>query len=295
MKQQEHRNKLGLILFQAGNNIVISNILIQGSILSESKHMNPVSGNSGPPQPLPILLQCNPSLLALGLLLSGLLAPGVDLLRQDLPRFDPGEALFVFPAVKLERLVTALVFRPEGDGPHVLAGAALLVKDPITVFGIRPPLDSKISAAVLAHPQAGLPLHALPEMEVNDAVDAIRVEYIGEGLIVHGLEAQRLALKLEGFCRRLKTVILFEPVIVFCDPLRQRLFFAVHVQCMAEQVNDLPLHYFDISGDVGDALAGKPFAAVLVAIGLQLSKTPAPLQPNQLKIHMNLGQFVQCG
>ena len=132
-------------------------------------------------------------------------------------------------------------------------------------------------------------------MEVNDAVDAIRVEYIGEGLTVHGLEAQGLTFKPEGFRGRFETVIFFEPVIVFCDPLGQRLFLAVHVQCMAEQVNDLPLYYFDISGDMGDAFAGKPFAAVLVAIGLQLSKSPVPLQANQLKIHMNLRKLVQCG
>ena len=64
------------------------------------------------PQPHFKLLQRDFSLLALPLFLPGPLAPGIDLLRQNLPGLDPGKAFFVFPAVELERLVAALIFRP---------------------------------------------------------------------------------------------------------------------------------------------------------------------------------------
>lgn len=83
--------------------------------------MNPIYGNSGFPQPLLILLQCNPPRLALRLFLSGLFSPGVERGGGELSGLRPGEALFVFPAVDFEDFVILLALRPVDKGANPMS------------------------------------------------------------------------------------------------------------------------------------------------------------------------------
>ena len=65
--------------------------------------------------------------------LSGLLAPGVELVLCDLTGPDPGKPFLVLPAVNLEYLILALALFPYTECSDLLAGAALLVKGTVAI------------------------------------------------------------------------------------------------------------------------------------------------------------------
>ena len=78
-------------------------------------------------QPPPEFLKSDDAVFAIGFLLPGLSAPGIEGGCVDPAAFDPGEAAFILPTVLVEDRVA---FLRGGVFPHsanLFAGAALLV------------------------------------------------------------------------------------------------------------------------------------------------------------------------
>jgi len=110
-------------------------------------HTAPQCGSAIPQPPLK-LLWCDLPTLTLRFFLSGLFTPGIKQARSNPPCPDPRKALFILPPVNFEHLIPALTFRPERNSPYILTGAALLVKDPLTVLRAGPSRNGKVSSGI---------------------------------------------------------------------------------------------------------------------------------------------------
>ena len=88
------------------------------------------------PQPGSVVFQSQLPRFALRFFLPGSFSPRVELLRLQLSRLHAGKALLVLSAIVPEQGISALPFRPQGNGAHFPAGAAFLIKGPAAIFGV---------------------------------------------------------------------------------------------------------------------------------------------------------------
>ena len=241
-------------------------------------------------QPAGELLRRDHAAVAVLLLPSGFLAPGVERALGQLACIDAGETLFVLPAVFLEHLVALLALRPCVDSPHLPAGAALAVADPAAVLRAGLARHGEVAQAVLAYPHPHLTLHALPHMEIDEVVNVPGIEHLGKNLVVDDLKAHGLGVEPKGVQR-----VAALGVVVGHHLLGYGFLLTVHVQRLCDQSLDLLLHGVDAAAEMGNLLVWQQVLKISGRGAVHHIQTLQPVQPQQLKADMPGRQFIQAG
>ena len=87
---------------------------------------------------------------------------------------------------------------PLGNGLYHPAGAAPAVKGPVAVLCVGTTRQSKISAAVFAHPHPDFPLDALPKVVVDQVVNGVGLQDLCEHLIIGLLKTDKLGIEAKS-------------------------------------------------------------------------------------------------
>ena len=111
-------------------------------------------------QPPLEILRGDSSLVAFLFLLSGLLAPGVELAVADTTGLDPRKAALVLPAVDLEHRVVRLLQRPLLECPHRTAAGLTVERRAVAVLRADTACLGEVPSAVFAAAYSDAALHA---------------------------------------------------------------------------------------------------------------------------------------